>query len=111
MRKSGLTYLLPRAYCEQSFAQLRRMGRVRRASPNETATIVSAQFENPAKSPWCIGYVRLDGASTAMVNFIKEFNVSDLQTSTVRVRPAACAKVKWIDKPEGKASDFYYVLA
>ncbi len=87
------------------------MGRVRRASPNETATIVSAQFENPPKSPWCIGYVRLDGASTVMVNFIKEFNMSDLQTSSVRAGPAACVKVKWIDKPEGNAIDFYYVLA
>ena len=44
-------------------------------------------------------------------DFIKEFNVSDLQTSTVRVRPAACDKVKWIDKPEGNAIDFYYMLA
>ena len=77
----------------------------------KTATIVSAQFENPAKSPWCIGYVRLDRASTAMVNFIKEFNMSDLRAASARVGPAVCVKMKWIDKSEGKATDFYYVLA
>ena len=46
-----------------------------------------------------------------MVNFIKEFNMSDLQTAGARVRPRARVKVKWIDKPEGRAIDFYYVLA
>jgi hypothetical protein len=46
-----------------------------------------------------------------MVNFNKEFNMSDLQTAGVRVRPAARVKVKWIDKPEGKAIDFHHVLA
>jgi uncharacterized OB-fold protein len=109
--ESGATYLPPRAYCERSFAQMRRMGRVRRASPNETATIVSAQFESPPKSPWCIGYVRLDRASTAMVNFIEEFNMSDLQAASARVGPAVCVKMKWIDKSESKAIDFYYALA
>jgi uncharacterized protein len=87
------------------------MGRVRRASPDETATIVSAQFENLRKSPWCIGHVRLTGASTAMVNFIKEFNMSDLQTASARVRPGAGVKVKWVDKAEGKAIDFCHVPA
>jgi uncharacterized protein len=86
-------------------------GRGRRAGANDAATIVSAQFENPQKSPWCIGYLRPDGASTAMVNFNKEFKMSDLQTAGVRVGPAACVKVKRIDKPEGKAIDFYHVLA
>jgi uncharacterized OB-fold protein len=77
----------------------------------EAATIVSAQFENLPKPPYCIAYVRLDGVSTAMVNFVKEFDMSDLQAASVRVKPGARVKVKWIDKPEGKATDFYYVLA
>ena len=77
----------------------------------EAATIVSAQFENSPKPPYCIAYVRLDGVSTAMVNFIKEFDMSDLKAASTRVKPGTHVKVKWIDKPEGKATDFYYVLA
>ena len=111
MRQVGSDLFAAPRLLRAAVRAMRRIGRVRRASPNEAATIVSAQFENPPKSPWSICYVRLDGASTAMVNFIKEFNMSDLQTSSVRVRPAACVKVKWIDKPEGRAIDAYYVLA
>ena len=46
-----------------------------------------------------------------MVNFVKEFDMSDLQVASARVKPGARVKVKWIDKPEGKATDFYYVLS
>jgi uncharacterized OB-fold protein len=34
-----------------------------------------------------------------------------LQAASARVKPGARVKVKWIDKPEGRATDFYYVLA
>ena len=77
----------------------------------EAATIVSAQFENLPKPPYCIAYVRLDGVSTAMVNFLKEFDMSDLSAASGRVKPGVRVKVKWVDNPEGKATDFYYVLA
>jgi uncharacterized protein len=109
--KSGLTYLPPRAYCERSFAECDEWIEAGQEGVIEAATIVSAQFENLPKPPYCIAYVRLDGVSTAMVNFIKEFDMSDLQAASTRVKPGARVKVKWIDKPQGKATDFYYVLA
>jgi uncharacterized OB-fold protein len=36
--------------------------------------------------------------------------MSDLGAASARVKPGARVKVKWVDKPEGKATDFYYVL-
>jgi len=109
--KSGLTYLPPRAYCERSFAECDEWVEAGQEGVIEAATIVSAQFENLPKPPYCIAYVRLDGVSTAMVNFVKEFDMSDLRAASGRVKPGVRVKVKWIDKPEGKATDFYYVLA
>ena len=58
----------------------------------EAATIISAQFENLPKPPYCIAYVRLDGVSTAMVNFVKEFDMSDLQVASARVKPGPRAR-------------------
>jgi len=109
--KSGLTYLPPRAYCERSFAECDAWVEAGQEGVIEAATIVSAQFENLPKPPYCIAYVRLDGVSTAMVNFVKEFDMSDLQAASLRVKLGTRVKVKWIDKPEGRATDFYYVLA
>jgi uncharacterized OB-fold protein len=108
--KSGLTYLPPRAYCERSFAECDEWVEAGQEGVIEAATIVSAQFENLPKPPYCIAYVRLGGVSTAMVNFVKEFDMSDLGAASARVKPGARVKVKWVDKPEGKATDFYYVL-
>ena len=109
--KSQLTYLPPRAYCERSFAECDEWVEAGQEGVIEAATIVSAQFENLPKPPYCIAYVRLDGVSTAMVNFIKELDMSDLKAASARLKPCTRVKVKWVDKPEGRATDFYYVLA
>jgi uncharacterized protein len=108
--KSNLTYLPPRAYCERSFAECDEWVEAGQEGIIEAATIVSAQFENLPKPPYCIAYVRLDGVSTAMVNFIKEFDMSDLKGAQQHIKPGTRVKVRWIEKPEGRATDFYYVL-
>lgn len=108
--KSQLTYLPPRAYCERSFAECDEWVEAGQEGIIEAATIVSAQFENLPEPPYCIAYVRLDGVSTAMVNFINELDMSDLKAAMARLKPGTRVKVKWVDKPEGKATDFYYVL-
>jgi uncharacterized OB-fold protein len=48
--------------------------------------------------------------STAMINFIKELDMSDIKGASERVKPGTRVKVKWVDKPEGRVTDFYYVL-
>lgn len=108
--KSGLSYLPPRAYCERSFEPCDGWIEAGSEGVIEAATIVTAAFENLPAPPYAIAYVRLNGVSTAMVNFVKHLDLTDVLAATDRLKPGTRARVQFIDKPQGRVTDFYYVL-
>jgi uncharacterized protein len=108
---SGLTYLPPRSYCERSFERCDGFVDAGMEGVIEAATIVSAAFDNLPPPPYAIAYVRLDGVSTAMVNFIRGLSLADVPAAAARLKPGTRVRVEFIDKPEGKITDFHYVLA
>lgn len=109
--KSGMAYLPPRAYCERSFEACDSWVEAGQEGTIESATIVSAQFEGLPKPPYAIAYVRLDGVSTAMVNFVEGENLSDVRKAMAKMKPGTRVKVKFKAKPEGRITDFHYRLA
>jgi len=109
--KSGLAYLPPRAYCERSFEACDSWVEAGHEGTIESATIVTAQFEGLPKPPYAIAYVRLDGVSTAMVNFVQGENLSDVSKAMSKMKPGARVKVKFNGKLEGRITDFHYRLA
>lgn len=109
--QSGLSYLPPRAYCERSFKPCDTWVEVAHEGVIEAATIVTAAFENLPPPPYCIAYARLDGASTAMVNFLKGLDLSDPRAAAEKVAPGARIRVEFIENPQGRITDFHYVLA
>lgn len=109
--QSGLSYLPPRAYCERSFKPCDSWVEVAHEGVIEAATIVTAAFENLPPPPYCIAYARLDGASTAMVNFLKGLDLTDPRAAAEKVAPGARIRVEFIANPQGRITDFHYVLA
>lgn len=108
--KSGLAYLPPRAYCERSFEPCDGWVEAGLEGVIEAATIVTAQFDNLPPPPYAIAYVRLDGVSTAMVNFVRGLDLSDVPAAAARLQPGARVKVRFKDEPEGRITDFHYEL-
>lgn len=108
--KSGLSYLPPRAYCERSFEPCDGWVEASREGTIEAATIVTATFENLPPPPYAIAYVRLDRISTAMLNFVKGLDLSDVVAAAERLRPGARIRVEFVDRPQGQVTDFHYVL-
>ena len=109
--KSGLTYLPPRSYCERSFEKCDGFVDAGLEGTIEAATIVSAAFDNLPPPPYAIAYVRLDGVSTAMVNFVHGMDLADVPAAAAKLKPGSRVRVEFIDAPEGKITDFHYVLA
>ena len=109
--KSGLTYLPPRAYCERSFERCDGYVDAGHEGTIEAATIVSAAFDNLPTPPYAIAFVRLDGVSTAMVNFVRGMDLGDVPAAAAKLKPGTRVKVQFIDEPQGKITDFHYVLA
>ncbi|RZL95696.1 MAG: DNA-binding protein [Variovorax sp.] len=108
---SGMTYLPPRAYCERSFERCDGFVEAGSEGTIEAATIVSAAFENLPPPPYAIAYVRLDGVSTAMLNFVHGLDLSDVPAAARRLQPGTRVRVAFIDQPQGRVTDFHYLLA
>ena len=109
--KSGIAYLPPRAYCERSFVPCDGWVEAGHSGVIESATIVTAQFENLPPPPYAIAYVRLDNVSTALINFVKGLDLSDVPKAAAALKPGTRVKVEFIDKPVGRITDFHYRLA
>ncbi|MEY4711701.1 MAG: hypothetical protein RIS88_1151 [Pseudomonadota bacterium] len=109
--KSGMSYLPPRAYCERSFEPCDSWVEAAHAGVIECATIVSAAFENLPKPPYAIAYVRLDGVDTALVNFVRGLDLSDVKAASQKLLPGTRVKVVFDAVPKGSITDFHYELA
>jgi hypothetical protein len=108
--KSGKVYLPPRAYCESSFEPYDGWVEAGHEGTIEAATIVTAKFDNLPDPPYAIAFVRLDGVSTAMVNFVRGEDLSDVPAAARRLAPGTRARVVFDDEPQGRITDFHYVL-
>ncbi len=109
--QSGIAYLPPRAYCERAFVPCDGWVEVGHAGTVEAATIVTAKFEHLPPPPYAIAYVRLDGASTALLNFVRGLDLSDVPAAMALLKPGARVKVVFKDQPEGRITDFHYEVA
>jgi len=109
--KSGLAYLPPRAYCERSFAPCDGWVEAGLTGEIEAATIVTAAFENLPPPPYAIAYVRLAGVSTAMLNFVRGLDLSDVPEAAARLHPGARVRVVFAAERVGRITDFHYELA
>jgi uncharacterized OB-fold protein len=107
--KSGLAYLPPRAYCERSFEPCDGWVEAGHEGVIEAATIVTAAFESLPPPPYAIAYVRLDGVSTALLNFVRDEDLSDVRAAAERLKPGTRVRVAFVAEPVGRITDFHYV--
>jgi uncharacterized OB-fold protein len=107
---SNMAYLPPRAYCERAFAPCDGWVEAGDEGVIEAATIVIAAFENLPPPPYAIAYVRLDGVSTAMLNFVHGLDLADVEKAAELLKPGARVKVRFSEKKIGRVTDFHYVL-
>ena len=109
-RTCDLSFLPPRAYCERSFEPCDSWVEAGQEGVIEASTIVTAAFENLPPPPYAIAYVRLDGVNTAIINFVRDLDLSDVEQASERIKPGARVRVRFKDSPEGRVTDFHYVL-
>jgi uncharacterized OB-fold protein len=108
---SNMTYLPPRAYCERSFEPCDAWVEAGLAGTIEAATIVTAAFESLPPPPYAIAYVRLDGVDTALLNFVRDIDLTDVPAAAAKLAPGTRVRVRFIDAPQGRITDFHYVPA
>ena len=104
---ADIVYLPPRAYCERTFTQLDEWVEVGPEGVIEAATIVNQQFEGYRKVPFALAFVRLDGADTALLNFV-EIEIDDLEKAAERLAPGTRVRAVFKEDREARITDFTY---
>ncbi|MFT3755676.1 MAG: OB-fold domain-containing protein [Pseudoxanthomonas sp.] len=109
--KSGITYLPPRSYCEQSFEPCDSWVEAGTGGVIEQSTIVVRGYEGKRKTPVAVAFVRLDGTDCAIANYVDGVDLSDMQAAMKQIAPGTRVRVEFIEQREGRITDFSFRLA
>jgi uncharacterized protein len=109
--KSGMAYLPPRAYCERSFEKCDSWLEASHEGTLEVATITTAPFQGSPEPPYAVAYVKLDGVDTAIAGYVRGLDLSDLEAAVQRLKAGTRMRVEFIDEPQGRVTDYYFVPA
>lgn len=71
-------------------------------------TIVYEKFEGLPDPPYAVAYVLLDGAGTAMANFIRGVDLSDLDRALRQIGIGTRVRAVFKRKRKGRITDFWY---
>ena len=99
----------PRDFCERCF--VRTSDDWQEVGPSgvvEAFTVVHAAFEGYRKPPYGVAYVRPDGASTALGNFLEGFDLADLDTIDDVIGIGSRATAVFSDAPQQTILDFHW---
>lgn len=106
---SALTYLPPRSYCERTFEKCDSWVEVGLQGVIETSTIVVRGFEGKRKPPVAIAFVRLDGADSAIGNYVDGLDLSNYEEAMKRLAPGQRVRVEFAAQREGRITDFSFI--
>jgi len=101
----------PRTFCDRCYVSTKEWIEVKDEGVIEAFTLVYAPFKSYPDPPYALGYVRLNGADTAILNFIKEVDLSDPKAASEKLKIGTRVKVVFKDIPEGRVTDFWYILS
>ena len=106
----GLVMLPPRSFCERCFVPAEEWVEVGQEGTIQAFTIVPVKFESLPDPPYAIAYVLLDGADTALVNFVEKVDLSDLQRAAKKMAIGKRVRVVFKKRRKGNINDFHYEL-
>jgi len=107
---SRMTYLPPRAYCEHSFEPCDGWVEAGSEGVIEASTIIVRGFEGKRPPPVAVAFVRLDGVDSAIANYVDGVDCSDPDAAMKAMTPGTRVRVRFVDEPEGRITDFSFEL-
>jgi uncharacterized OB-fold protein len=104
--------LIPaRSYCDACYVETGDWEQVSLVGRLEAFAIVTTQFPGLPAPPLAIGFATLDGADSAILNFIEGIDLSDVDAAGQRLFTQKRVAVKFAANRQGRITDFHFVLA
>jgi uncharacterized OB-fold protein len=99
-----------RSYCDRCFVATTDWVPVGMDGTVETFTVLTAAFPGLPEPPLAIAYVTLDGAGTALLNFVEGLDLTDLDAAAARLLDRPRVEVVFHDDRHGRMTDFHFRL-
>lgn len=106
----GRVMMPPRGFCERCFVKADEWIEVGPEGAIEAFTITMEKWPGNPDPPFAVAYVKLDGADTAMMNYVMVPDFSDLEETAKKLQIGSRVKAVFKEEREGKVTDFEYVL-
>ena len=102
--------LPPRGFCDRCFVDTGEWVPVEPEGVLEAFTIVAQKFTGLPDPPYVIAYGRLRNADTAMANYLRGMDLSDIPSAAKRLRIGMPIRAVFCDHPDGRMTDFWFEL-
>ncbi len=102
------TLVPARSFCDACFVATDDWVEIGLEGQLDIFTIVGTQFPGLPEPPFIIGYVTLDGADTAVLNYVSGVDLSDLEAAAQRLIRRPRVSVQFAGRREGRITDFHF---
>jgi uncharacterized OB-fold protein len=99
-----------RTFCDACFTDTTEWKEVGLHGILETFTILTSSIPGSPEPPFVVGYVTLEGASTAVLNFVEGVDLSDLDAAGEALLRRPRVRVVFNESPQGRITDFKFIL-
>jgi uncharacterized OB-fold protein len=102
------TLVPARGFCDVCYVETTQWREVALTGRIETFTILATKFHGLPDPPIVIGYVTLDGASTAILNYVQGVRLDDLDAAGKQLLGQPRVRVRFHPQPKGRITDFHF---
>ncbi|MET7393744.1 zinc ribbon domain-containing protein [Dactylosporangium sp. NPDC005572] len=104
--------LIPaRSYCDVCYVETGEWEEVGLSGTLEAFAIILAHFPGLPEPPLAIGFVTLDGADSAILNFVRGVDLTDADAAGARLLRETRVDVVFSAEPAGRITDFHFVIS
>lgn len=97
-----------RSYCDACFVETEGWIEVGPGGVLNIFTIVGTQFPGLPAPPFVMGYVTLDGASTAVLNYVSGIDLTDIDAAAAILMKRPQVTTVFAETREGRITDFHF---
>jgi uncharacterized OB-fold protein len=106
--KCGAVSVPPKSFCEPCFVPIEELVEVGSSGTIEAVTVVTAPFAGSPPVPYAVAYVRLEGATSSIANYVRRVDLGDLEELPAQLKIGARVDVVFGDAAEGRVTDFWF---
>ncbi len=97
-----------RSFCDACFVETTEWREVGNRGTVEAFTIITGAIPGLPDPPIVVGYVLLEGASSAVLNLIRGVDLTDLDAAGQLLVSGPNVTVEFSDDPQGRITDFAF---